>query len=333
MSYDAMRLELVGKLSEQFPAEIVGKIVNTFDVVAQGYTIGRQETALIVSNSIPEIVKAYIAAKAVENLARGSLNNYFLALKHFFSTVRKPLEDINANDIRAYLYTYKKERNIKDSTLEGKRIIIHSFFAWCVDEEYLAKNPARKVAPIKVQQPNRHGMTPLELERFRALCQTKREKATVDFLFSTGCRVQELCNVKKSDIDWNEKTVSIINGKGGKNRITYLNPEAIISLSDYINSRNDDCEYLFTMSRKKKQLTKKSVERSIQQIAGRSTKEFSTHITPHVFRHTAATVALRNGMPIEQVQKFLGHSKISTTLIYASTDDSMVRMNHQKCVC
>ena len=333
MNYDSMRLELIGKLSEQFPAETVERIVTTVDVVSNGYEISRKETGLIVNGSIPEIVKVYIAAKAVENLSRGSLENYRLTLVNFFSTVNKPLSDITANDIRIYLYNYKKERNVKDSTLESKRIVIHSFFAWCVDEEYLSKNPARKVSPIRIQQPNRHGMTPLELERFRSLCQTKREKATVDFLFSTGCRVQELCNVKKSDIDWNEKTVNIVHGKGGKNRVTFLNPEAIISLSDYINSRNDDCEYLFTTTRQHKQLSKKSVEVSINNIASRSTKEFSTHITPHVFRHTAATVALRNGMPIEQVQRFLGHSKISTTLIYASTDDNMVKMNHQKCVC
>ena len=333
MNYDSLRLELVGKLSEQFPTETVEKIINTVDIVSNGYNISKKETGLIVNGSIPEIVKLYIATKGVENLSRGTLCNYRLALVHFFNAVRKPIADITANDIRVYLFNYKHERNVKDSTLEGKRVVLNSFFTWCVDEEYLSKNPARKVAPIKIQQPDRHGMTPLELERFRALCQTKREKATVDFLFSTGCRVQELCNVKKTDIDWNEKTVNIIHGKGGKNRVTFLNPEAIVSLTDYINSRNDNSEYLFTSQRQSKQLSKKSVERSIQKIAGRAITEFSTHITPHVFRHTAATVALRNGMPIEQVQRFLGHSKISTTLIYAATDDSMIKMNHQKCVC
>ena len=333
MGYDSMRVELLGMLQEQFPVADVAGILQIVDAVAYKYEINKKETALTVIGSVPEIVKLYIAAKAVENLTKGTLTYYKNGLLSFFSSVRKNYTDITANDIRVYLYYYKQERGVSDSTLERMRVVINSFFTWLVEEEYLQKNPCRKVATIHSVPEKRHSMSMIELEKLRELCADKREKAVVDFLYSTGCRVQELCNVKISDIDLAEKTVQITKGKGGKSRVTYLNPEAIVSLSAYIQSRNDNCEYAFSRIRGGVgQLHKKAIEEMIDRIVAREPGSFKTHITPHVFRHTAATVALRNGMPIDQVQRFLGHSKISTTLIYAETDDSMVKSLHQKCV-
>lgn len=331
MNYDTMRLELTGKLSDLYPADMVGDILHIMDTVAGGYEISRKETALTVLGGIPEIVKLYISARAVENIKKGSLDGYRRILTQLFETVRKPFSEITANDIRLFLYKYKQDRGVTDSTIEHYRIVIHGFFEWLITEEYLTKSPARKVTPIKVRQPERHSMTQIELERLRSICKDERERAIIDFLYSTGCRVSEMCDVKISDIDWNEKTVFIRNGKGGKNRVTFLNAKAIVSLQEYIKARKDGSEYLF-VSRRKDKMQKRGVEDCIKRITARKPEYFQTHITPHVFRHTAATVALHNGMPLEQVQRFLGHAKISTTLIYAELDTSTVQESHKKCV-
>lgn len=332
MSYDAMRLEVLAELSQKIDAESVKVVLQILDTVADRYEISKRETALSIPGSIPEVVKQYISSRAVENVSINTLKYYKSTMLNFFAAVRKPYTDVTANDIRVFLYKYKQERKVKDSTLETIRVTINGFFTWCVEEELLTKNPCRKVSTIKAQPPTRHAMTMLELEKMRQLCKTPQEKATVDFLYSTGCRVQEMCDVKRSDVNWIERTVTIQRGKGGKSRVTYLNPEAIISLQLYMNSRNDDCEYLFRCDRFAHKMSRGSVEAELDRITDRAPGFFTTRITPHVFRHTAATTALRNGMPIEQVQRFLGHSKISTTLIYAQTDDSMVKTMHQRCV-
>lgn len=333
MSYDSMRTELIGKMTEKYSVDLINGFLSILDIVAAGYEVERKEMGLSVIGESPEIVKIYIASKAVEHLSMGTLKLYKLRLDNFFKTVRKSFTDITTNDIRVYLYGYKAQRGTSDQTLESMRMCFNSFFQWLVEEEYITKNPVRKISPIKFQPSERHAMSPLELEKLRSLCQSKREKAIVDFLYSTGCRVSELCDAKKKDVNWTDRTFHVVCGKGGKSRTTYLNAECIISLREYLSSRNDDDEHLFTTERRPfNGFGKKAVENILTDIVKRSPESFTTHITPHVFRHTSATIALRNGMPIEQVQRFLGHSKVATTLIYAATDDSMVKSSHQRCV-
>ena len=333
MSYDALRTELIGKMTEKYPVDLINDFLSTLDIVAAGYEVERKETSLSIIGESPEIVKIYIASKAVEHLSMGTLKLYKLRLDNFFKTVRKSFADITTNDVRVYLFNYKAQRGTSDHTMESMRTCFNSFFQWLVEEEYITKNPVRKIATIKYQPSERHAMSPLELEKLRSLCQNKREKAIVDFLYSTGCRVSELCSAKKNDINWTERTFHVVCGKGGKSRTTYLNAECIISLREYLASRKDDDDHLFCTERRPfNGFGKKTVENMLSDIVARSPESFDTHITPHVFRHTSATIALRNGMPIEQVQRFLGHSKVATTLIYAATDDSMVKSSHQRCV-
>jgi len=333
MSYDSMRTELISKMTEKYPVDLINDILTSLDIVAAGYEIERKEMGLSIIGDSPEIVKIYVASKAVEHLSMGTLKLYKLRLDNFFKTVRKSFADITTNDVRVYLFNYKAQRNISDHTLESMRMCFNSFFQWLVEEEYITRNPVRKISTIKFQPSERHAMSPLELEKLRSLCKSKREKAIVDFLYSTGCRVSELCHAKKNDVNWADRTFHVVCGKGGKSRTTYLNAECIISLKEYLASRNDDDDHLFTTERRPfNGFGNKAVENLLNDIVSRSPDSFVTHITPHVFRHTSATIALRNGMPIEQVQRFLGHSKVATTLIYAATDDSMVKSSHQRCV-
>lgn len=326
MSYECLRLDFADRLNNLGFSQ-VPEILAALDAASSGYDVTRRCTDIIPADVIPQAVRLYIASKSVENLSKGTLSLYLLRLTQFFTIIRKQIDHITANDIRVYLYQYKEIHHIKDSTLEGIRLCLNSFFEWCVQEDLVRKNPVRRIPAIRVDSPERLPMTALELETVRGQCKTLREKAMVDFLFSSACRVSEFCALNLTDINWQDHTIHIERGKGGKGRTTFLNAEAEISLRAYLESRNDDSPALFVGCRAPhNRLAVKAVQNEIQKILKRC--NINCHVTPHIFRHTAASLALQRGMPLEQVQRFLGHSKIQTTLRYAKTLQQDVHISH-----
>lgn len=332
MSYELMRSSFALELSNQnMPIEEIQKVLTSLDVVANDYEIAKKSMDLITVGEIPEVVKIYIASMAVENKSKGTIRGYYQILRRFFEAVKKPFNAIDTNDIRVFLYNYQRDHGIKKSTLEHMRVVINAFYSWLVSEEILEKNPARKIQPIEVQRKTRHAMTPLELEYLRTCCEDPRDKAVVDFLFATGCRVSECANVLLTDINWDSRSVLIRHGKGDKERTVFFNPECEVSLKAYLSSRKGQSEYLFCRSRAPFDgMSGKALEDIIHSVCKRASEHLHTHITPHVFRHTMATVALKNGMPIEQVQQLLGHASLDTTMIYADVDKEAVRYGYQK---
>lgn len=326
---EQFRTEILTRLGDFMDGEQLERVMREIDMVCASYYIARETTALSVVEFVPDIVKNYIASLAVEHKSRGTIDGYRLALVNFFKTVRKPVEQITTNDVRVYLFNYQETRKVKEASLEHLRVIINSFFRWCVDEEYLPRNPASKIKPITVPQKVRHALSTLELERMRAACANPRQKAIVDFLYSTGCRASETCDAMISDVDFEKRTVLIRNGKGGKQRIVYLNSESVVSLRAYLMTRSDDCGFLFVSTRGAHHITSKSLRRAINIIA---TSAGIEHVHPHILRHTMATVALRNGMPVEQVKECLGHSSIKTTMIYTDIDNTLIAINHERFV-
>lgn len=168
------------------------------------------------------------------------------------------------------------------------------------------------------------------MEYIRQACTTNREKAIVEFLYSTGYRVSELAVVKKSDIDWNKKSVHLF-GKGKKHRTSYLNAKAEVTLLEYLKNRNDESEYLFVSERKPYgQLKRCAIEKIVRQIAERAISQVKKPVSPHIFRHTTATTALNNGMPIEGISQLLGHESVGATMIYAKVSTEDVQIGHKK---
>ena len=306
-------------------------VLQALDKVSTEFEIKRRETALIpYGEELPEIVKVYVVCKKIEGLADTTLETYTRVLGIFFRTVRKSVEMVTQNDIRLYLYQYQKQRGCSNRSLDKYRGYLSSFFAWATDEGYIPRNPMKTITAIKYEKKPRINLTQLELEYLRSGCQTIRDHAIVEFLYSTGCRVSELAIVKKSDIDWNTRSVHLF-GKGQKHRSSYLNAKAEVSLLTYLQSRNDDCEYLFVTERKEyRQLSTAAIEKVIRKIAGRTSFKIDKPVTPHVIRHTTATSALLSGMPIEEISKLLGHEKVDTTMIYAHTSSESIKASHQK---
>jgi len=332
MSYETFRADFASNLLPVIPdPDMLQDILSALDKTSNGYDFTVKSTDLIVRDGLPDAVRLYIATKSIENLAKGTLDNYYSTLRCFFANVRKDVGDVSAADVRLFLGWYKKMYNIMDSTLDHKRIMLNSFFLWCVDEDIIRKSPMRHVKPLRVADPERLPMTAIELEKVRNACESLREKALVDFLYSTAARISEVCALDMRNIDFQEHTVRIEHGKGDKGRTTFMNPESEISLKAYLASRSDDCSAVFVPVRgKAHHLGKKCLEEEIKRIVSRC--DLSVKVTPHVFRHTAASLALQRGMPIDQVQKWLGHARIQTTLRYAKTLNFDVKLSHQKFV-
>lgn len=329
MSYEIFRDALSLHLLSILSPDQVDKVLSVVDTIATDYTFELKTKELILFDRVPEAVRIYIAAKSVEKLSTKTLELYLRTLQTFFGTVAKSPDTVTANDIRVYLFQYQHTRQVADCTIKHIRQILCGFFTWCLDEDLISKNPAARVAPIHCEQRHRSAMTPLELEVIRKACMDPREKAVVDFLYATAARVSEVCAVMLADIDWDRRSVLIRKGKGGKSRTVYLNAEALVSLRAYLKSRTDSGVFLFP-GRSGRPLSARSIQKMVERIISRT--DVKTHVTPHIFRHTSATVALRAGMPLEQVQRMLGHSNINTTLVYTDVDDSDVRRSHGKYV-
>lgn len=334
-NYESFRDAIYLNIHKAFPDftyAVIDEILAQVDVVAKDFHIERQTTDLIlVEDGIPQPVKEFIGSKAVEQKSKGTLQNYTLTLVNFLRYTRKNLKDITPNDIRIYFHKYQTERNILPTTMETMRHTFNSFFEWCYAEGKTDVNPMKHISTIKCDIRERCYLEPIELEMIRDACKNAREKAIIDFLFSTGCRVSEMCAIKMQDVDFEKRTVFIRKGKGGKSRTTFINAESMVSLKAYMPKRMEDSEYLFTHTKHLGNVgcSKKSIEMLIRKIVARC-PQITKHVTPHVMRHTAATTALRNGMPLEQVKEFLGHSNLNTTMIYAKVNKDDIRRSHEK---
>ena len=317
--------KLYGKVSD----EVLKLIQNELFLHVQDYDIERRETAIgKYKGYLPECFKVYLVSRKIEGLSDKTIELYQMYLDDFFSRMDKDISEITSNDIRAYLYYTQKERNISNRTLDSRRTAIHAFFEWAANEGYIGKNPCRVIKNIKYERIEKQPLTDMELERIRQACETIREKTLVEFLYSTGARVTEVCDVKKADIDFYKGEVVVL-GKGNKHRKTFLNARCKLLLKQYFTIRDDESQYLFVSERRPhKVLKKEAIERIVRIIGERA--ELDRPLTPHLFRHTLATLMLQRGTPITEVQKILGHVNINTTMIYAKVSDEDAKVSHMK---
>ncbi len=319
----------IAKMYEEVPDEYLNVIRNKLSLYVNDFDIKLRETGIVkYTGYLPDFYKTYIVSRKIEGLSQKTLELYNLYLDDFFFVVNKRVEDITANDIRVYLYTTQESRGISNRTLDSRRIAIHSFFEWATGEGYIEKNPCRSIKKIKYERRQKKPLTDMELERIRQACETVRERAMIEFLYSTGARVTEVCTVKKTDVDFYKGEV-IVFGKGDKHRKTYLNARSKLLLKQYLDSRVDESEYLFVSERKPHgALKKEAVERMIRIVGKRA--QLDRRLTPHLFRHALATLLLQRGTPITEVQKILGHVNINTTMIYAKVSEEDVKTSHMK---
>lgn len=329
--YENFRTVLTMNLSTVInDPETLKNILNMVDITMSDFEVHKKNMDIIPASGFPEVAKCYLTSKAISNLSKATLKQYQYKLAHFFSVVNKSYKDITANDIRIYLFNFKQERNASDCYVDNVRITLNSFFQWCVDNDYLNKNPCAKVDKIKYQQKKREPLTTFNLEDLRWHCDNVREKALIDFLFSTGCRISECAGVQISDINWEKNTVHLRYCKGNKERIVFFNDEAKVSLRAYLEKRGHNSNALWTSEKAPHQQLK---THALEDIVRKAGERAGIKTYPHKLRHTFATVGLRNGMPLEKLQALLGHTNPQTTLIYAKLNNEEMHLEHQKAFC
>ncbi len=274
-----------------------------------------------------EFTELFISAKRVEGCSLKTLRYYLATINKMTNTVGKHITKITTEDLRKYLSDYHEENNCSKSNIDNIRRILSSFFSWLEDEDYILKSPVRRIHKIKSAKTVKETYTDEMLECMRDNCDSLRDLAIIDMLASTGMRVGELVHLNIEDVDF-ENRECVVLGKGSKERPVYFDARTKIHLRNYLESRNDDNPALFvSMLKPYNRLNISGVEIRLREL-GR--KLDITKVHPHKFRRTLATRAIDKGMPIEQVQKLLGHSKIDTTMQYAMVDQENVKLSHRK---
>lgn len=274
-----------------------------------------------------ELLNMFLSAKSVEGCSNKTLNYYKKTLQKMLIIVDKRIEDIKTDDLRNYLTYYKETNNISKTTIDNVRRIFSSFFSWLEDEDYIIKNPVKRIHRIKKGRVVKDVLTDENLETLCDNCDNIRDLAILELLISTGIRVGELVKLNIDDINFHEREC-VVFGKGESERVVYFDARCKIHLQQYLATRCDDNPALFVRFRKPyDRLGINGVEIRLKKLGEKSNIR---NVHPHKFRRTLATKAIDKGMPIEQVQRLLGHVQIDTTMQYAMVNQSNVKIAHRK---
>lgn len=328
MKSQEVAIRIVGKLDLLYGDVFdQAKVRQAVEEVLYDYDIKTKETSLAVLDNMPNRILLYLATRKTEGLASKTLEGYGRTLGRFADYMRMNVEDITTMDIRMYLANRSKE-DIKSTTLANDTDILRGFFNWLEDEEYIDKSPMKKIKSPKVEKRLREALTKEEFEVLRTGAKTLRQKALLELLYSTGCRLEEVEKMKKQDIDWQRLQIRVI-GKGNKERTVYINATCQVHLRKYLMSRLDDCDAVFVTQRKPiKFMGRRAIQREVKKIMKQS--GLQKNVYPHLIRHTMATHLLNSGMNLNTLQRILGHDEPSTTLVYAELDNVTIENEYRK---
>ena len=272
-------------------------------------------------------LEMFLMAKRIEGCSERTIAYYKVTAEKMLSNITKPLRKMTTEDLRSYLSFYQSQNGCSKITVDNVRRNLSSFFSWLEEEDHILKSPIRRIHKIKSKTTVKETITDENIEKLRDGCVEVRDLAIIDLLYSTGIRVGELVNLDIEDINFEEREC-IVYGKGDKERKVYFDARTKLHLQLYLQSRNDDNRALFvTLDKPHARLKISGVEIRLRKLGRKLNME---RIHPHKCRRTKATRAIDKGMPIEQVQKLLGHQQIDTTMQYAMVNQTNVKMSHRK---
>jgi|AGTN01.1.fsa_nt_gi Site-specific recombinase XerD len=321
--------ELVSSLHDRLHIECAN-LRAVVECVLEKYDLSENISGLGESN-LKANIEYYINVKTLDGLSKRSLHRYEEELFLFARYIDKSVAYITITDIRQYFASIQREKMLKKTTLNNKISIIRNFFVFLHAEEIITKNPAAKLKNLKVDVNSlREALSIEDLELIRNACQDIREKVIIEFFFSTGGRLSEISSARVSTINWAENAL-VVHGKGDKDRTVYFSVKCRVYLREYLKTRKGESDYLLIGERYPYDPLKNSgLERAVRRIAVRA--GISVRVSPHVLRHTFATLALQRGMSLHDIQRLLGHSTIATTQIYAKSNDKMVKSSYEQYV-
>ncbi len=294
-----------------------------------GYELQRKVDSAIEDTDAENarLTGAFLSAKRIEGCSEKSLTYYRKTIETMSETIGKGITHITTNDLRSYLTDYQAERKSSKVTIDNIRRILSSFFSWLEDEDYILKSPVRRIHKVKTTVTIKETYTDEALETMRDHCDSLRDLALIDMLASTGMRVGELVLLNRDDINFEEREC-VVFGKGSKERMVYFDARTKIHLQNYLAQRTDSNNALFvSLKAPHERLQIGGVESRLRELGRRLSLP---RVHPHKFRRTLATMAIDKGMPVEQLQRLLGHQRIDTTLQYAMVKQSNVKLAHRK---
>lgn len=317
--------ELMEALCLLFPgAEARERIVQAFGP----YTVTKEAEG--GRSNLKRRMAAFLAAKRIDGLSPKTLKNYRYTLDIFGQRVCKHVSKITTDDIREYIGYLADERHLKASSLQTHINTLRSFFGWLDMEDIIKKNPMRKIKSLKYDRLGaRHALTPEEMEQLRDACRSYREKALVEFLASSGCRLSEVAGIQVGAVDWRERSVTV-HGKGNKDRKVYFSVRAKLMLDEYLRRRRGGTALFSSIRTPYEAMGARAVQKALQQLGERAGIPHRVH--PHLLRHTFATDALNRGMGLSTIQRLLGHSSPNTTQIYAEISQGVVRQEYERTI-
>ncbi len=310
--------EILSKASKFLKRKQLALLSLTIDEIIKAST--NQETN-------EELLALFETAKSVEGCSAKSMHYYLYVLRGFLERTTLPVSQITTDDIRHYLDQYSANSSASKVSMDNIRRVLSSFFSWLEEEDYIRKNPVKRIHKIKSIKTIKQAYSDENIESLKDSCTSLRDKVIIELLSSTGMRVGELATLNKESVDFENKECVVL-GKGGKQRKVYFDSKTKVHLKNYLHSRIDDNEALF-VSRfyPFNRLQISGVEVMLRKL-GRKANVAKVH--PHRFRRTLATKAIDKGMPVEQVQILLGHTKIDTTMHYAIVDQTNVKNSYRK---
>lgn len=318
--------EVETKLAFRYDPDEIASISSIVMMALDGYELSERCTDLVVHDDINErLIRRYRACLMVDGKSDKTAGQYVRTIRKLSEKINLPLPEVGAYDIRFFL-AMEQERGVSNRTLENTRSYISAFFQWMADDEIIPKNPCSKIKPIKYADVIRSPLSDVELDALRCACTSLKERAIIEALISTGVRVEELSAMMVKDINFEKLTVHVIHGKGAKERIVYTTPLAAKHLIAYLQHRKEDGPMLF-YNKNHTRLQEGGIRKILNTIAERAGVN---NVHPHRFRRTLATVLYKRGMPIQEIMQILGHSNISTTMLYIAMDDGRLQESYKR---
>jgi site-specific recombinase XerD len=313
---------LENQLSDVLTATALSQTLGAVTEVLTDFSV--ESTAKKGETNSDELLDAFISAKTVGGRSEQTINRYRYVVKSMLKQVNVPINRINVYHLRNYMM-YKKDTGSSERTIEGYREVFSSFFGWLYREKLIDENPCANLEPIKQPKMVKNPFMDVEIEMIREVCETDRDKALINFLLSTGCRVNEVSRLNVEDIDFQNLEVKVL-GKGNKERIVFLDDITAMLLKRYLKNRKNGSEALFCGKRSNRMTTGgiRFALKTLEKKAG------VQNVHPHRFRRTLATNLINRGMSIHEVAAILGHENINTTMTYVKVDKRNVKNAYLK---
>ena len=262
---EQLRQELLRTVMRMLGEEASNKLDMAFTLILHKYNVESKQTELaIYDDSNMKIVKNYIASLRLEGKSEKTIDQYYRIVCNSLKAIGKSIKKILTGDIRYYLARYLTDRKVQKSTLDNQRRGLSAFFGWLATEGYIDKNPMLRVKRIKADYKIKKAFSDMEVEQLREAANTAKEKALIEFLLSTGCRVTEVSRLHVQDIDFSKKEC-VVYGKGNKERKVYITDKCLFYLNLYLTTRNEESTSLFT-NRNNYGMTKGNIEKILKPL-------------------------------------------------------------------